>query len=317
MYEGINEVLYGDREDANETAFLARQLEAIKSRTYDVRYADALARRLLPVSHEAWSGATAITVRVFDWRGEANVYADLGDDFPRVDVFASEYTRKVYDLTASYGWSILEMRRSAMTGANLDRRKALASRRVIENAVDEIALLGTLGGKALPDTTGFFKDAGVTLHSLTNGTWSGLTGEQLLDDLIEFWDQVRIQSNDVFVADVIGLTPTLFGHCTKKRLNSADGRTVLAHFREITAGAGKSVEVISVPRLATADAGGSGPRIVAYARSEETVTLEMPQEYEEFPAVQDKMEFEIGSHAATAGAIIHHPTAVLYSDNAG
>ena len=55
--------------DSKETAFFARELEYVKSGTYDTKYKALKAKQLFPVSNEAPSGADTITYRSYSKGG--------------------------------------------------------------------------------------------------------------------------------------------------------------------------------------------------------------------------------------------------------
>ena len=128
--------------DANESVFFKRQLEYIKRRTYDTKYKNLKYASLIPVSTEAGPAATQITYRTFSKVGRAKVIADYANDFPRADAFAVENTINVKSVGDSYGYSIQEIRQSQMAGVQLDRRRADAARRAIEEELNSIAWFG-------------------------------------------------------------------------------------------------------------------------------------------------------------------------------
>ena len=72
--------------DADGAVFFQRQLEHIKARSYDVRYAELKARTLFPVSNEGGPGVTTITYRTYDQVGAAKIINAYADDLPRADV---------------------------------------------------------------------------------------------------------------------------------------------------------------------------------------------------------------------------------------
>src|SRR5690554_6770859 len=61
--------------DANESVFFARELEYVKSRSYDKKYAELKARLLIPVSSEAEAWADAIVYESYDQVGAAKLIA--------------------------------------------------------------------------------------------------------------------------------------------------------------------------------------------------------------------------------------------------
>jgi hypothetical protein len=56
--------------------FLARELETILSRTFEVEYADIKYSQLIPISTEVGPGADSFTYRVFDKQGSMKVISD-------------------------------------------------------------------------------------------------------------------------------------------------------------------------------------------------------------------------------------------------
>jgi hypothetical protein len=77
------------RQDAKFTAVLAKQLEYVKSRTYDIVYPQFKGRMLVPVSNEADTGAETITYQQWDQFGIANILANYADDIELVDALTS------------------------------------------------------------------------------------------------------------------------------------------------------------------------------------------------------------------------------------
>ena len=114
-------------DDADESAFFARQLEHVYAKTYDVKYPELKARRFIPVSNEANPGSLEVTYRQFDRVGRAKLTAPGAVDVPRVDVLGLEFQRPVRLATAAYGYHLLEVRQAAMAGLPLNQRKANAS----------------------------------------------------------------------------------------------------------------------------------------------------------------------------------------------
>ena len=82
--------------DANESIFFLRELESVKSRSYDVKYRNLKANALVPVSTEGDPGAAVITYQQYTKVGVAKIIADYADDVPRADVYGIEVSKKVY-----------------------------------------------------------------------------------------------------------------------------------------------------------------------------------------------------------------------------
>ena len=118
--------------------FLARELETILARAFEVEYADIKYSTVIPVSSEVGTGADSFTYRVFDKQGSMKVIGDKAQDLPRADVLRKEVTHPVRSLGASFAYTVQETRAAAMVpGMNLEQRRANAVRRAYEEKVQE------------------------------------------------------------------------------------------------------------------------------------------------------------------------------------
>src|SRR3989338_5634435 len=117
--------------DARQVVFLEKQLEYVKSQTYDIQYPALKARLFIPVSNEIPNGAASHTYQSWDEFGRAELISSYGDDFKRVGVGVKEYVGSIKSVGASYAYSIEDLRRSAFAGTNLDMRLARAARNAI------------------------------------------------------------------------------------------------------------------------------------------------------------------------------------------
>lgn len=298
--------------DANEQAFFSRQLEHVKSRTYDTKYKNLKATALIPVSFEAPTGADYITYRSFTAVGFAKVVADYVKDFPRVDVYGEEKTAKIKSLGDSYGYSIKEIRRAQMANVPLDSKKAMAARRAIDELIDRIAWLGD----AASGLQGFINYPGITEYTVPNDgtgsskTWASKTADQIIRDVTGLVNAVWVTTNGREVPDTLILPLEKYNVLATKRLTDSSDTTLLKYIKENL----PYLTLIDwVSDLKGAGAGGAD-RMMVYVRDEEHVTLEIPQAFEQFAPQQTGMEFEIPCHAETAGVIVYYPLSVAYGD---
>ncbi len=113
--------------------YLARELETILARTYEVEYSDIVYSRLLPVSQEVAETAESYTYRIFDAQGSMKIIQDKASDLPRSDVLRKEVTAKVATIGGSFAYTVAEARAAAtIPGMNLEQRRANAVRRSAE-----------------------------------------------------------------------------------------------------------------------------------------------------------------------------------------
>ncbi len=78
----------GARFDSAEDAsiFFARELDHVKSQSYDVEYPELTALNLFPISSEADPGAETITYYTYEKTGMAKIINNYSTDLPRADV---------------------------------------------------------------------------------------------------------------------------------------------------------------------------------------------------------------------------------------
>lgn len=296
------------RLDARESGILARQLEYIKTKTYDVRYAALKARKFIPPSSDAPSGADSITYRSWDMMGMAKVISNFADDLPMVDAFCTETTTPVKSIADGFQYSIQDLRAVAMSGQKLDTARASAARRVIEQGVDEVAAFG-LPEAGMP---GFLNHPNIPLVSPLVGTWSSATAIQILSDMYELSAAVHIATKETFDSDTMLLDSVSFKKvASKPASDTIPDRTILQVFMD-TDPYIKNVD--QWLKLDTANAAGTGPRIMAYARDPEVVQLEIPQEFEQFPPQARNLAFVISCHLRIGGTVVRYPLALSYMD---
>ena len=118
--------------DANESIFFARELEHIKTKTYDKKFAALTATSVIPVSNEVNPGAESITYYQYEPTGMAKIISNYATDLPRADVKGKPFTSVVKGIGSSYGYSIQDVRAARMAGKPLEQRKANAARLAID-----------------------------------------------------------------------------------------------------------------------------------------------------------------------------------------
>ena len=295
--------------DAKFTAVLEKQLEFVKTRTYDIRYPEMKARQVIPVNNDVDPGAETITYRQWDEFGMAQIIANYGDDLPLIDALVEEFEQKVKGIGAAYEWSIQDLRASAMAGANLDQRRARAARRSIEQQIENIAALGNTKAGLV----GFFKIPNVPLVAVITGTWSTATGAQMIGDMMELSSSIPDTNKETFTPDTLVLSIVLYNLFATTRV-STTGDTNTTALEGFLRSNPWVTNVGTWNKAALANAAGNGPRAVCYRRDPEVLTLEIPQEFEQFPPQAKNLAFLVPVHARIGGVICYYPLAMAYMD---
>jgi hypothetical protein len=292
--------------DANESQYFARELEHVKTKTYDIKYPELKATGLIPVSGEAGPGAESITYQQFDQVGMAKIIADYADDLPRSDVKGKEFTSVIRSVGGSYGYSLQEIRAATMAKKPLVTRKAASARRANDQLVDQIAwfgdtvnnLPGLLSNANIPEVA-----AGTGGSLSPNTLWAGKDGNEIVDDLNNLANSVIDVTKGIEVPDTLLLPIAQFSLIATKRMADGTDTTVLEFFMKNSPSI-KRVEWVS--QLKGAGTNGVDVAIV-YKNSPENLTLEIPQPFEQLNVQQRGLEFIVPCHSRIGGVLIYYP----------
>lgn len=299
------------RIDAGETAALARQLEFIYAQTYDVKYAELKARRFIPIDTSVDAGAEFFTYRQWDMLGMAKLIANYADDLPRVDALAKEFVAPIKSLGASYGFSIQDMRRAAMSGSQLDARRARAARRAHEQSFDDIMAFGN----ADAGLEGFTNNANVPIVAPPTGAWIGGAVSPLLmiADLNALVNSIIIATLETFIPNTLLLSNLAFQRINSTPMSTTGDadKTVLRFFLDNNP---YITDIDQWNKLNAAGAGGVS-RAVCYMRSNEVLEGVEPQPFEQFPPQARNLEFVIPTHSRIGGVRVMYPLAMAYMDD--
>ena len=299
------------RLDAAETAFFKRQLEHVKTKTYDVKYKNLKATMLIPVSMEANPGDDYIVWYSFSKAGKAKIISDYAHDFPRVDIYAEENQSKIKSIGDSYGYSLKEIRRAAKAGNKLNTRRANTARRAIEEKIDEIAW----NGDSDFNLQGLLDYPGITEYTVPNDgtgstkTWSTKTSVQINRDLTGLMNAVSVPTYGREEINQILLPREQYNLIKNTQMNTYNDKTILQFF--LSNNPGVSVDILDELNGAGAS---STDRMMAYVRDPEHLTLEIPQPFEQLEYDKKGMEYEIPCHAECGGVIVYYPQSVVFGD---
>lgn len=305
-------VIQSQNLDANESVFFARELEHIKATVVETAYQELMARQLIPVSMEADPADETITYRMMDRTGVAKVVTDYAKDFPRVDLLGQEFTGKIRSLGSAYGYNIQEVRAAAKTGKPLSARLAMAAKEAILTAEDKLALFGdvkyglqgflnhpNLPEQVIPaDGTGASK------------TWTTKSVDQVLRDLNLAVNTIVANTLGVEKPDTVLLPISQYTDIATRRVGTDSNMTILRFFLETNP---FIKSVVMLPDLDGAGAGGTD-RMIVYRRDPSKLTLEIPQDFEQFPPQEEGLEFIIHCHSRCGGVLFYKPMSACYAD---
>lgn len=294
--------------DADESIFFARQLQHVKSKTYDIKFPELKARALIPVDFSAGPGAESIKYEQFTQVGIARLIANYADDLPRADIGAKEFISPVKSIGMSYGWNVQEVRAAAMKGTPLTTRKAAAAKRghlAQENAI-------AWNGNASAGLPGLLTNANINVVTIPNDgtgattTWSTKTPDLIIRDINLMTRTVHSVSKGVEFADTLLMPITqynlIFDTPRSSQSDMSIGKWVLENNPHL-----KSIDWLNE---LDGTGGGGADILFAYNRSPEKLTLEIPQDFEQFPVQERNLEMLVPTHHRVGGCIVYYPLSV-------
>ena len=300
-----------DNMDASESAFLSRQLEVIRSQTYDIKFPQLKARDFVPVDNSVSPGAETVTYRQYNMFGLAKIIANYADDLPRADVSAAEFTSKIRSLGSSYGYSIQEVRAAQFAGVPLEQRKANAARRAMEEKIDSIARVGDAANSLL----GLLNQPNTSTYSVPNGgggdtEWGTKTPDEIVADMHGIANGMVQDTKEVEQPDTLLLPLTSYGLVSTKRMGDGSNETILSYFLKT------SMYVKTVAPWTALETAGSGSvkRMVCYRRDPDVLQLIVPQEFEQLPPQSRGFEVVTPCHMRCGGVVAYYPLAISYGD---
>lgn len=293
--------------DAAETMFFERELESVKSRTYDVIRAPLKALELIPMSTDAGAGAETITYQQFDMTGIAKIVANYADDLPRANVKGKEFTSRVKSIGNSFGYSLQEVRAAQFAGRPLNARLATAAGRAQREKWNRLAFYGDeehgiQGWLSNPNVP----SSAVVAGESTNTEWSTKTADEILKDMNDAVTQVINTTNGAEQPDTIVLPINQYRLINTTARSANSDLTILQYFERNNPG----VSVEWVNELAGGFDGEDG--FIVYRRDPETMTLEMPSPFEMLPVQERGLEYVVPCHSRFGGVIVYYPLSMAF-----
>ena len=299
------------RFDANESMFFARQLEAIKAQTYDVKRANLNALQLMPVSTDVPEGATTITYRQYDTVGMAKVIANYANDLPRADVTGKEFTSNIRSIGNAFGYNTQEIRSAIFAGVNLPARKAMAATRAHQEKINALAFTGD-ADHGLPGLISNANVPEVTLAADGTGsskTFASKTADKIVRDVNALVNKIISQSKGVHRATEVWMPVEQYALIATTQNSTASDTTILAFLQQVHPG----ITFRQVVELDGAGASGAD-RMYAIENSRDNWAIEIPMMMKMYSPQQKGLEFEVPVESRFGGVIIEYPLSMCFSD---
>lgn len=312
---GTPKMNFDDAEEAS--IFFARELDYVKSQSYDVEYPEFTALKCFPMSSEVDPGAETITYYSYDKVGLAKIISNYATDLPRADVKGKPTTAIIKSIGDSYGYSIQEMRASRMAGKSLDTRKAESARYQIDYLNNKIAWCGDaetgLRGVLSPenDIPLFVPKVGASGST----KFADMTPDEILGVFTAMQKQMARTTKKVEKADTLAMPSEVYIELQNRRIEGT-ATTLLTYIQNNL----KDIkEIIDCPELDpdsvdtnpyAKETGGQGVMLM-YKKDARKLTIENPLPFMQYPVQTQGLEMVVPCEARTAGAVIYYPMSLL------
>lgn len=297
------------RTDAGETIFFARQLEYVRSKTYDVERPKLSAWDLFPIDTSVPAGAKTITWRQWDAVGSAKIIAAYADDLPRAGILALETTTPIRSIGNSYGYDTQEIRFAQYANVPLDAKLAMAARKANEQLVNRLAWFGdTVTG--LP---GFLSNSNIPAYTIpavgtgTSKLWSTKTPDQIIADLNAIANGVYTQTNGIHRPNEIWMPLAQYAYISSTPRSTLSDTTILDFFLANNPFIKRVVPVLELTGAGT----GGADMIIAAENSVENYQLNLPLMFMQHPPQARNLYFEVPCESRFGGVTVERPYAFL------
>lgn len=299
--------------------FLVNQAQRIERTVYQTRYAEIQYPNLVPVDTTGPDWVTGVTYYSSDMVGRAHWFHARSDDVPHAEVTREKFETTIAMAAIGYDYDIGELAQAQMMGVDLRPDKATAARRAAEEFIDKVAMFGdtTKGYFGLTNQPGVTAGLAPATGTGATTTWSTKTADNILADINSILTGQFTSTFGAEMADTLLIPYSRLLTISTMRIDQYNTQTVLdwmAQNNIYTRQTGNPLLIRGVFGLDTIGA-GTTPRLVAYRRSPDVVTLYMPMPFQFLPVWQQgPMKFEVPGIFRISGVEARRTAAMRYMD---
>jgi hypothetical protein len=322
--------------DVGEQAFFLRELEQIFKEQYDVKYAVLKGKQMVPIRHDLDPGAENFTWAQFNYSGKAKRIKDFSQDFPMAQTNGVQFVHPVVSYGSGFRYSIDELRSALKVGRSIDRLRAFAARKMIDQQVDQVLALGDtdvddgaqfgsnpMYGLINQPSTLTLAPAVVSgntqWQNWSTGSPSGAnkTSDQIIADVSSLIAYVPSQTLDVEHVRRIVMPVTDFEYIKNTPRSTVSDTTILKFLEDNN----PEIEFMSWERLTgqgAANTGwgssGNGDRMIAYNPDPMELYCPISIEFEQLAPQLDNMAYKVLCRTKMGGVVAPYPKSICYMD---
>lgn len=301
----------GRKLDANQTAFISQELTQILEKVLEVKYPALLGRTFVPLNTSFAAGAEFFKTKVYDQVGMADIISSNTTDLNALNIVAKDIVQEVQEVGAMYSWTIRELEAAAFSNTPLDMLNAKMARQQIETAIDSIIATGgtRLTPSAVTGQTGLLNNPYVSSFTFSNAPWDTATSDEILTDLNSWANSVAVNSDTVFAATRMILSPEWFTYLSTRPYSAMVPDSILKVFLNNS----PSIERVDQWYYCK-DFVSDGYDIgVVYQATDDVLTYGNPVPYEEQPPQFVNLKVQIPVRATVVPTVVYQPLGVSYA----
>lgn len=302
-----------DASPAQALGFLVNQKAYIEPQVYQQKYPDLKYGSLIFVDTSAPDWAASVIVRSMDMKGELQFLGPNSEDVKAATTGYAQGAHALKTAALGYGYSIEEIGQAMFMGVNLDAERAMGTRRLVEQGLNKLALLGNSDAdfEGLFNTSSISRETATsTIQALINGV--GANGVQ---PIVTFFksaiNKVYVENtNTVYKPTNVTLTPEEYELLDSTIIPNGSNETVMQFLiRNLrTVAIGDDVNLLG-------QGASSTNRMVVHTNNREAAKfhMNMPLRFLE-PATADNLNFFVPAIVRTGGTEIRIPKTMHYVD---
>ena len=324
--------------DEYENVWFTRQLEYVSKETYDQKYPELKAQKLIPFTNEGGEGSKSFVFYQYNKQGMWKTISNYGDDLPRTTVNGKEFVVLNKDIGGAYAYTYRDILSGRQAGMPLEAREAIECRDVYERTINRLAWFGGVGtpGSEQSGLVGLVYHPNVTKISSpmnaasTSRRFAAKTPQEMAQTVISWVRNQKILTKGIEVPDTICFDIDTYTLLNTTAYTALSGSSVVAITPLTVLGYLKSAlpeikvwdevadlgEVPFVPTTMAVPDNTTGSYVaVMFKADKKNLRFNLPMPFKQMPVQERNMEYVTNCIASASGMIIQYPLSVTIIDN--
>lgn len=303
------------KSDADEAQFFDLELETVKKKMYEVKYAKNIFLDYFPISTEADKADDKVSYLMWDFVGIAKFIAADAEDIEVVKTYGQKRTVDLKKCASAYKYTIDDLWKAAKTGRRLDTKDAADAKKAIGKKLE---LVGWVGDEEF-GIKGLITHPNITVSTVpvtTGNDWLTKPIMEVLEDMDEMFSTVEELTDTVYVPNAF-FAPSKVLRRLRTTNISVDNASNISALRYWLDNHEEIKVVAATNRLKDVphDVSGTTNAAVMCVIDPDVITFELPLSFWQDVPEKKGPTYKVACYAKTGGVIITHPLTVYIMQN--